>query len=165
MFHGSNQPTYDGQERPIPDTSFNISMTTNNAGKSREEWNTYRLDWIPGQSSFYLNGVQLAQTGKNVPFEESRLIISMFGNGGSWSGPMEVGMDATLEVQWIQFAFNSTSASPGSDGVICNIDDPDFMKDLPPPDSIEDSGQPHSAVPFLKLIVLFVSVYGIIIFF
>ncbi|PKS05441.1 hypothetical protein jhhlp_008817 [Lomentospora prolificans] len=163
LFHGSCQPTHDARGRSIPETSLNISMTDDGAGTSREEWNTYRLDWLPGQSLFYLNGIQLAQTKKNVPVSESQLIISMFGNGGSWSGPMDVGNTATLEVQWINFAFNSTAASPASGGATCNIDDPDFLSELPPPEIAQDSSQPHTAVLYPKLTLLLVFFCGMIV--
>lgn len=100
--------------------SFNASLSP---GKDVRRWNTYRLDWLPLRSVWYINGAQVAETAINVPRAESMVIVNMWSNGGPFSGRMRVGESATLDVGWIEMAYNkSGSTNPNADGMACSID-------------------------------------------
>lgn len=60
-----------------------------------------------------------------MPATESMFILNMWSNGGAWSGDMEVGMKAVLQVQWVEMAFNVSGESAGSsssDRMVCSIE-------------------------------------------
>lgn len=108
----------------MPGSSWNVSMPP---GAAWTGWNVHRLDWLPGQSAWFVNGVQMARTAVNVPQHPSMLILNMWSNGGAWSGVMDVGATAELQIQWVEVAFNASSeantASPStSKPVVCSVD-------------------------------------------
>ena len=118
----SNQPSTDAN------SSFRLGMP---GGASSADWAVYRLDWLPlppgagpGLSQWFVDGARLAATTTNVPREPSTVFIDIWGNDGPWSGKMEVGGQALLDIQWIEMAFNA-SLSPEErpdNGVLCTID-------------------------------------------
>ncbi|KAH6999155.1 concanavalin A-like lectin/glucanase domain-containing protein, partial [Ilyonectria sp. MPI-CAGE-AT-0026] len=122
--HFSNQPTTDKNEKIISDTTFNDSLPEST---SINDWAIYRLDWLPSldMSVWYVDGEQLRTTQTNVPQAASTVFIDMWSNSGWWSGDMAVGDQATLEIQWIEMAFNAsaTATSVPDDGVVCTIDE------------------------------------------
>lgn len=122
--HVTNQPTLDGNDQPIADSTFNESMPWL---KTVDEFSVYRLDWFPniGVSAWYVDGAMLKSSEVNVPFEASTLMIDMWSNGGSWSGDMQVWGEAKLEIQWIELAFNASTLKPlgvPKKGIVCQID-------------------------------------------
>lgn len=122
----SNQPTVNAEGDVFPGSNFNTSMSGGGGGSSRQwtDWNVYRLDWLPGKSAWYLNGDMAASTRVNVPGDESRVIVNMWGDGGSWSGNMSRGDKAELQVQWIEMVFNMPDAnSDRGRGVVCAVDE------------------------------------------
>lgn len=97
------------------------------SGAAWTNWNVHRLDWIPGQSAWYVNGVQMASTAVNVPQTPSMVILNMWGNGDAWSGVMAVGAGAELQIQWVEMAFNvsgetAATAPSTSKAVVCSVD-------------------------------------------
>lgn len=122
--HFSNQPTIDENEKMISGATFNDSLPESTSTK---DWAVYRLDWLPSLnlSVWYVNGEQLRNTQTNVPQVASTVFIDMWSNSGWWSGDMAVGDQATLEIQWIEMAFNAsaTAKSVPDDGVVCTIDE------------------------------------------
>ena len=119
--HYSNQPTTDPDTGvPIDGATFNVSME---AHQPTSTWNNYRLDWVDGRSAWYMNGAQSADTEVNVPDKESMIILSLWSNGGTFSGRMDVGQDAWFDVQWVELLFNtSASASPDTSGTVCSVE-------------------------------------------
>lgn len=67
----------------------------------------------------------MASTETNVAETGSKVFLSMWSNGGGWSGSMAEGMGAVLQVQWIEIVYN-TSSQPSipssSDAVDCSVD-------------------------------------------
>lgn len=122
--HFSNQPTTDKNEKIISGATFNDSLPEST---STNDWAVYRLDWLPSlnMSVWYVDGEQLRTTQTNVPQIASTVFIDMWSNSGWWSGDMAVGEQATLEIQWIEMAFNAsaTATSVPDDGVVCTIDE------------------------------------------
>ncbi|KAF4632916.1 hypothetical protein G7Y89_g5201 [Cudoniella acicularis] len=122
--HYSNQPTTTGSGATVPGSTWNASMPS---GASWTSWNVHRLDWIPGRSAWYVNGVQMAITTVNVPRTPSAFILNMWGNGNAWSGVMDVGAGAELQIQWVEMAFNvsgqaATTSASNSNAVVCSVD-------------------------------------------
>jgi hypothetical protein len=122
--HYSNQPTTTDSGATVPGSTWNVSVPS---GAAWTSWKVHRLDWIPGQSAWYMNGLQMASTVVNVPRSPSMLILNMWSNGDAWSGVMAVGAAAELQIQWIEVVFNASSEaftpSPSpSKPVVCSID-------------------------------------------
>ncbi|PQE23751.1 hypothetical protein CJF30_00008739 [Rutstroemia sp. NJR-2017a BBW] len=70
------------------------------------EWNIYRMDWMPKMTSWYVNGISVANISYHTPKDPAGLIINMWGDGGSWTGEMEEFDRAMLNIQWMEVAFN-----------------------------------------------------------
>ncbi|KAF7555360.1 hypothetical protein G7Z17_g2229 [Cylindrodendrum hubeiense] len=122
--HFSNQPTAYDNDTIISGATFSNSLP---GSVSTSNWAVYRLDWLPhlDMSVWYVNGQQLRKTQINVPQMSSTVFIDMWSNSGSWSGNMAEGGQATLEIQWIEMAFNASATAKGvpNDGVVCTIDE------------------------------------------
>ena len=87
------------------------------AEKGWATWHIYRLDWSLGSSpssAWYVDRILLGQSHVNVPVVPSLLKLAMFSNGGTWSGTMAAGNEATFQVGWIQMFFNVSR--PGAAG-------------------------------------------------
>jgi hypothetical protein len=48
----------------------------------------------------------------NVPQEEKRVMLNMWSNGGVFSGRVQVGKETRFDIQWIEWASNTTAAGP-----------------------------------------------------
>jgi hypothetical protein len=72
--HLTNQPTLDGNDEPVADSTFNRSMPW-----LIDQFSVYRLDWFPnlGVSAWYVDGVMIKSSEVNVPFEASTLMIDI----------------------------------------------------------------------------------------
>ena len=59
---------------------------------------------------FFLDDEMTNTTTLHVPVTQppSGFYINMWGANSTWSGGMEVGMDATLDILWIEMLFNTT---------------------------------------------------------
>ena len=121
QLHCSNQPTTNPDTNaPIEGATFNVSLQDHQPASA---WNNYRMDWTPGRSVWYVNGVQSADTRVNVPDTESRIILNLWSNGGNFSGRMTTGEEAWFDIQWVELVFNST-ASPSlqKKGTACSVE-------------------------------------------
>ncbi|EMC94381.1 glycoside hydrolase family 16 protein [Baudoinia panamericana UAMH 10762] len=117
----SNQPTTDPNTgAPIAGATINATIPSGNW----QEWNVHRLDWLPGQTAGWADGSRLHTSTVNVQngTAGSQVILDMWGNGGLWSGNMDVGGRAIMEVQWIEMAFNVSGGAAGPGGTVCDID-------------------------------------------
>lgn len=107
----SNQPASLGEPTwaPIPGATVNVTMPQN---KVYEHWHVHRLDWVEGRSVFFLDDEMTNTTTLQVPIAQppSRFYINMWGANSTWSGAMEVGNNATLDVLWIEMLFNTTDS-------------------------------------------------------
>jgi beta-glucanase (GH16 family) len=121
--HLSNQPTTDAKGAAIAGATLNESIP---ASRMWTDWNVYRLDWLPGRSAWFVNGLQAASSSINVPATPSSFNVNMWSNAGSWPGAMAVGAQAVLQVQWIEMAFNVSGYSDGGNSgdraVVCSVD-------------------------------------------
>ncbi|KAF2112781.1 concanavalin A-like lectin/glucanase domain-containing protein [Lophiotrema nucula] len=136
--HFSNQPTTEpDNDTPIPGSTFNESLATH---QSTSAWNVYRLDWVPGRSAWYLNGAQLANTEVNVPDTATMVIMSLWSNGGNFSGQMNTGDEAWFDVKWVELLFNTTTTpDTRGGGRVCSADSPSG----PPIPGVESYASPR----------------------
>jgi hypothetical protein len=81
---------------------------------SWENWQTHRIDWLPKNSFWYLNGKQVAANTYSVPRKQSYLVLNMWSDGGSWSGNMTVDDSAEFHIQWIEMTFNTSGPYVGT---------------------------------------------------
>ncbi len=107
----SNQPDYDPHtDSAIPGASTRSTLP---AGKKYTDWLDHRIDWLDGISRWYVDGELVLEKRMNVPKEPSGLILNLWGDGGEWSGGMEVGDQVVLGVEWIQMVFNTSGTVEG----------------------------------------------------
>jgi len=92
----------------VSPSSRNTSTFTSLPANSTTEFHEYRLDWTPGKTAFYIDGV-LAQTfTDNVPSRPGSWRWNNWSNGGSWSSGPPV-HTSNLEIREITAYFNRTS--------------------------------------------------------
>lgn len=122
----SNQPTENSTTwATIPGSTHNETRSG-----SYRDWTIYRLDWLRDQdlTAWYIDGKLIKTSEMNVPITPSTVYINMWSNGGSFSGRMDYNANATLEVKWIQMAFNASGVEAekvrkAGSGSVCSIED------------------------------------------
>ncbi|TFK47001.1 concanavalin A-like lectin/glucanase [Heliocybe sulcata] len=69
----------------------------------------HRFDWMPGQTTFYVNGAKQTSMTANTPTAASRILANVWSDGDpNWSmGPPKT--NAVALIQYINLYFNSTS--------------------------------------------------------
>lgn len=73
-------------------------------------WHEYRLDWLPGVSKFFIDGVLVQTITDNVPTAPGSWIWNNWSNGNSWAqGPPTA--DSVLKIRSIDAYFNRTSVA------------------------------------------------------
>lgn len=105
----TNQPSVDKHGNTVADSTVNGSLPAGDWG----DWNVYRLDWMPKQTSWYVNGVSVANVTHQVPRDASALFVNMWSDGGEWTGTMDVGEEALLQIQWIEVVYNTSGEYAG----------------------------------------------------
>lgn len=115
IMRATNQPGADPQGKVIPEASTQvvISAPGSESNGSWTDWNEYRLDWLPGRSEWFVNGVSKLNKTYGVPTEASNFQLKMWSAGGAWTGNMSVGSLATLDIEWIDMLYNTTHDAPG----------------------------------------------------
>ena len=119
----SNQPASSGDPDwvPIPGATVNVSLPSE---KVYTDWHVHRVDWTAGLSVFFVDGEVVNQTGLHVPVPEppSGFYVDMWSANSTWSGSMEVGQEATLDVGWIEMLFNTTQGvKTGGEKRVCAV--------------------------------------------
>lgn len=107
----SNQPDYD----PSTDSAITGASTQSTlpSDKKYTDWLDHRIDWFDGLSRWYVDDEIVLEKRMNVPTEPSGLILNLWGDGGEWSGGMEVGAQVVLGVEWIEMVFNISGKVEG----------------------------------------------------
>ncbi|KAF6821010.1 xylanase 3 [Colletotrichum sojae] len=108
----TNQPSFDGSGNTIDQSTQNGTMPK---GTSWREWAVHRLDWDAKQSTWLVDGHKVSDIQFQVPRDPSRVMVNSWSDGGSWSGVMEVGGSAVLQIQWIEMVFNTTDSVTTTD--------------------------------------------------
>ena len=109
----SNQPTLDKTGNEIPASSNDVTVPQSTDWTA---WNEHRIDWLAGQSAWYINGINVANMTYGVPKEPSSLTLNIWSDGGVWGGNMTVGDEAYLQIQWIEMVFNTSGPVTGPPG-------------------------------------------------
>jgi len=87
------------------DSTKNASMPQ---GRKWSDWATYRMDWTPTSTTWFVNGIESGRISVQVPRDGAQLLFNVWSNGGSWSGVMGKGHKAEMQIRWIDMVFNST---------------------------------------------------------
>ncbi|KAK3402409.1 concanavalin A-like lectin/glucanase domain-containing protein [Sordaria brevicollis] len=106
----TNQPSWNSTSDSIKEATRNVTMPN---GKKWSDWAVYRMDWTPGQTTWFVNGIETGRIGFQAPKDSSQ--------GGR----------AEMQVQWIEMVYNSTEGGGAGGGVgdkkgcvnICSIDE------------------------------------------
>jgi hypothetical protein len=56
-----------------------------------------------------VNGKETAVTDVNTPNMTSQVILNMWNSGNKFSGNMDIGGEAWLDVQWVGLLFDTTT--------------------------------------------------------
>jgi len=107
----TNQPSESTSGQTLSQATLNATLP---GGVEWSTWNEYRYDWLPGISSWYVNGMSVGNISFQAPKNPAGLILNMWSNGGSWTGNMSIGGTSYLQVQWIEIVYNTSDATTGS---------------------------------------------------
>jgi hypothetical protein len=107
----TNQPSNAANGDVIPQATRNA---TNPGKRDWTQWMVYRIDWMPGMTSWYVDGESVANISFQAPKDPAGLIVNMWGDGGSWTKNMSVYDQAFLQIQWIQVVYNTSGPVGGS---------------------------------------------------
>lgn len=111
MVQYTNQPSNDKNGNALPQATVN---STNPGVRDWTLWNTYRMDWMPKMTTWYVNGAKVAEIGFQAPRDPSSLILNMWSDGGSWTGNMTLYDEAFLQLQWMEVVYNTSGPYAGT---------------------------------------------------
>ncbi|KAI1277395.1 concanavalin A-like lectin/glucanase [Xylaria sp. FL0933] len=106
----TNQPSWNADGN-IPQATRNVTLS-NKLGWS--DWQYHRMDWTPGSTSWLVDGKLVTSIQFQAPKDPSQVIFNTWSDGGTWSGNMSVGSSAEMQIQWIEFVYNTTDTNPGT---------------------------------------------------
>ncbi|KAJ5746247.1 Endo-1-3(4)-beta-glucanase [Penicillium odoratum] len=101
----ANQPDYD----PVTDRMIPGAATIADLEVPWTSWSTHRLDWLGDRSRWYVNNKLEEVKSYRVPNLQSRLVINLWSDGGSWTGDMHIGDKIFLGIEYIELAYNQSS--------------------------------------------------------
>ncbi|RFU73565.1 glycoside hydrolase family 16 [Trichoderma arundinaceum] len=107
----TNQPSFTSDGQVNPDATQNVTLPDDMIWS---QWAVHRLDWTAESSVWYVDGQQLANITFQVPRAASGINFNAWSDGGSWSGNMSLYDEASLQIQWIEMIYNTTTASQSS---------------------------------------------------
>lgn len=110
MVQYTNQPSDSDSGHPISKATRN---STNPGERDWTLWNTYRYDWTPETSAWYVNGESVANISFQVPRDPTQVILNMWSDGGMWTGNMSTFDQAFMQIQWMQMVFNTSGPFAG----------------------------------------------------
>lgn len=99
----TNQPSNSQSGDIIAEATLNATIP---GGLGWSDWNAYRIDWMPTQSSWYVNGQSSANISFQVPRDPAGLIVNIWSDGGPWTGNMSTHDEAYLQIQYIELVYN-----------------------------------------------------------
>ncbi|KAK0617720.1 glycoside hydrolase family 16 protein [Immersiella caudata] len=122
----TNQPSWNATS-DIPEARRNVTLP---GGRRWSDWAVYRMDWTPGSSTWFVNGVLHSTISFQAPRDPSHVMFNSWSDGGSWSGHMKVGDTAMMQIQWIEVVYNNTDpgrAKVGGCVNVCSIDETSLL--------------------------------------
>ncbi|RWA14255.1 hypothetical protein EKO27_g879 [Xylaria grammica] len=108
----TNQPSYNAAGYDIPQSTRNATTPVQ---ADWTQWSVHRMDWSPKNTTWYIDGRQVASIAFQVPRDPSQVIFNAWSDGGEWSGNMTIGSEAYLQIQWIEIVYNSTGDAKTTD--------------------------------------------------
>ncbi|GAB7350070.1 hypothetical protein MBLNU459_g0739t1 [Dothideomycetes sp. NU459] len=94
----------------VNSTSPGTSYTTAAPSDAATAWHEYRVDWVPGASKFFIDGVLVYTITGNVPTTPGFWLWNNWSNGNTWAqGPPTA--DNVLKIRQIDAYFNRTSVA------------------------------------------------------
>ncbi|KAI0442043.1 concanavalin A-like lectin/glucanase domain-containing protein [Xylaria telfairii] len=110
----TNQPSYStkGEGYDIPESTRNATTPIQ---ADWTQWSVHRMDWTPQNTTWFIDGTQVASIAFQVPRDPSQVIFNCWSDGGEWSGNMTTGSEAYLQIQWIEIVYNSTGDAKTTD--------------------------------------------------
>ncbi|PPQ79071.1 hypothetical protein CVT24_012732 [Panaeolus cyanescens] len=107
----TNQPTNTGVQKAYKTIPFPFDP--------RAGFHEYRIDWVPGATIFYLDGVEVARLTQSVPNAAAQWVWNFWSNGDPcWSaGPPT--SDSITQIQSIEIYKGYTATVPASG--VCHI--------------------------------------------
>ncbi|KAL2129133.1 hypothetical protein VTI74DRAFT_8181 [Chaetomium olivicolor] len=118
----TNQPAWNSTN-DIPDATRNVTLP---GGRRWSDWADSRMDWTPDSSTWYVNGQLVSRITFQTPRDPAQVMFNTWSDGGSWSGDMQVGTEAYLQIRWIEIVHNNTDPGPVKQGGcknVCSIDE------------------------------------------
>ncbi|KAI1117953.1 concanavalin A-like lectin/glucanase [Nemania sp. NC0429] len=106
----TNQPSWN-EDGNIPEATRNVSLPTK-LGWS--DWQYHRMDWTPGSTSWLVDGELVSSIQFQAPKDASQVIFNTWSDGGTWTGNMTVNSTAEMQIQWIEFVYNTTDSNAGT---------------------------------------------------
>jgi beta-glucanase (GH16 family) len=106
----------------VSNTATASSYTYAAPSDATTAFHEYRVDWIPGASMFYIDGVLIKTITDNVPTTAGMWVWNNWSNGNTWAlGPPVA--DSVLQIQSINAYFNRTSvaANIASGAQVCAV--------------------------------------------
>ena len=111
----TNQPSESSSGDTLSQATLNATLPD---GIKWTAWNEYRYDWLPGLSSWYVNGASVGSISFQAPKDPAGIILNMWSNGGSWTGNMSVDGASYLQIQWIEIVYNTSGPAAGSTNIV-----------------------------------------------
>ncbi|KAK3349231.1 glycoside hydrolase family 16 protein [Lasiosphaeria hispida] len=139
----TNQPSWNSTS-DIPEATRNASLP---GGRRWSDWAMYRMDWTPGSSTWYVNGVLHSAIAFQAPRDPAQVMFNSWSDGGSWSGPMRVNSEAALQIQWIELVYNNTDPGAVKTGMCVNVCSIDETTRLGTPALITSGAGSNTPVP------------------
>ena len=105
---------YKGNDGDNGDNGGSGNSGNSGVNGTREEFNTYRLDWLASDTEWTINGIFVGSKTYGVPVGPAVVALNMWGDGGEWSGEMGVNGSARVDVGWVEMVWNGSDGAGGS---------------------------------------------------
>ncbi|EMR70463.1 putative glycoside hydrolase family 16 protein [Eutypa lata UCREL1] len=79
--HFTNQPAYTEEGVKIDKATRNVTIP---GELTYEDWAVYRMDWTPGDTTWFINGEEVASIDFQTPRDPSVLMFNSWSDGGNW---------------------------------------------------------------------------------
>ena len=117
LIHFTNHPS------GAKNAASSVDLQDLKTGLTWSGWHTHRLDWTSSSSSLYFDSIYTASNKGSVPKEPSHFMLSVWNDNGVWTGEMETGDSAKMEVGWIEMFYNTTESVQKVCSRTCSVDE------------------------------------------
>ncbi|KAI1198741.1 carbohydrate-binding module family 1 protein [Nemania serpens] len=106
----TNQPSWN-EDGSISQATRNVSLS---AKLGWSDWQYHRMDWTPGPTSWLVDGELVSSIQFQAPKDAGQVVFNTWSDGGTWSGKMTANSAAELQIQWVEFVYNTTDGNAGT---------------------------------------------------